>query len=387
MVLWATWYSRTRSATLSQTAFHVPGLAVGIVVAAISAFIFLGGKKYIVSVTEKVVPVMAVLYVLGSLIVLVVNWRNLGTAFAQIFVLAFDPQAMAGGVAGVTVREAIRFGVARGLFSNEAGMGSTPHAHALAKVEHPCDQGVVAMIGVFIDTFVVLTMTALVIPLHRLHLPHGRKRRPADRRSSRTGGLQLCLRRIRQRVHRAICMLFFAFSTIIGWYFFGETNVKYLFGKKAVPVYAALVIVFVVPGSLMKVDLVWALSDMFNSLMVLPNLIGVLALTAVVVKLSKEHDVLAKARKITENQRPRRTGRTDSAVFRPRSAAADLARRARAETPSPPRTGRESRRTKRTTNAFSPSSSATRQSRACCRSERQAGVDVNRSAETTRTGL
>lgn len=126
---------------------------------------------------------MAVLYVLGSLIVLIVNWRNLGTAFAQIFVLAFDPQAMAGGVAGVTVREAIRFGVARGLFSNEAGMGSTPHAHALAKVEHPCDQGVVAMIGVFIDVRRPHDDGSRH-SLHRLHLPHGRKRHAADRRSS-----------------------------------------------------------------------------------------------------------------------------------------------------------------------------------------------------------
>lgn len=274
-----------------QTAFHVPGLAVGIAVAAVAAIIFLGGKKRIASVTEKIVPVMAVLYVLGSLIVLAVNWRNLGTAFAQIFVLAFDPQAMAGGVAGTTVREAIRFGVARGLFSNEAGMGSTPHAHALAKVEHPCDQGVVAMIGVFIDTFVVLTMTALVI------LSTG------SISLTDANGVPLTAAPLAQaafnsvfgdfgNIFIAICMLFFAFSTIIGWYFFGETNVRYLFGRKAVPVYTALVIVFVILGSLMKVNLVWSLSDMFNSLMVLPNLIGVLALSGLIVKLSREHDAL-----------------------------------------------------------------------------------------------
>ena len=272
-----------------QTAFHVPGLAVGIVVAIFAAIIFLGGKKRIAAVTEKIVPVMAVLYVLGSLIVLAVNWRNLGTAFAQIFVLAFDPQAMAGGVAGITVREAIRFGVARGLFSNEAGMGSTPHAHALAKVKHPCDQGVVAMIGVFIDTFIVLTMTALVIlSTGALSLTDA-------------NGAPLTAAPLAQaafntvfgsfgNIFIAVCMLFFAFSTIIGWFFFGETNVKYLFGKRAVPVYSALVIVFVILGSIMKVDLVWSLSDMFNGLMVLPNLIGVLALTGVVVLLSREHD-------------------------------------------------------------------------------------------------
>ncbi len=272
-----------------QTAFHVPGIAVGIVVAIFAAFIFLGGKKRIAAVTEKIVPVMAVLYVLGSLVVLIVNWRNLGTAFAQIFVIAFDPQAMAGGVAGITVREAIRFGVARGLFSNEAGMGSTPHAHALAKVKHPCDQGVVAMIGVFIDTFIVLTMTALVIlSTGALSLTDA-------------NGAPLTAAPLAQaafntvfgsfgNIFIAVCMLFFAFSTIIGWFFFGETNVKYLFGKRAVPVYSALVIVFVILGSIMKVDLVWSLSDMFNGLMVLPNLIGVLALTGVVVFLSREHD-------------------------------------------------------------------------------------------------
>ena len=272
-----------------QTAFHVPGIAVGIVVAIFAAFIFLGGKKRIAAVTEKIVPVMAVLYVLGSLVVLIVIWRNLGTAFAQIFVLAFDPQAMAGGVAGITVREAIRFGVARGLFSNEAGMGSTPHAHALAKVKHPCDQGVVAMIGVFIDTFIVLTMTALVIlSTGALSLTDA-------------NGAPLTAAPLAQaafntvfgsfgNIFIAVCMLFFAFSTIIGWFFFGETNVKYLFGKRAVPVYSALVIVFVILGSIMKVDLVWSLSDMFNGLMVLPNLTGVLALTGVVVFLSREHD-------------------------------------------------------------------------------------------------
>ena len=276
-----------------QTAFHVPGLAVGIVVAVIAAFIFFGGKKYIASVTEKVVPIMAVLYVAGSLVVLAVNWRNLGTAFAQIFVLAFDPQAMAGGVAGTTVREAIRFGVARGLFSNEAGMGSTPHAHALAKVEHPCDQGVVAMIGVFIDTFVVLTMTALVILSTGSVSLTDAKGAPLTAAPLAQAAFNSVFGEF-GNVFIAICMLFFAFSTIIGWYFFGETNVKYLFGKKAVPVYAALVLVFVILGSLMKVDLVWSLSDMFNSLMVLPNLIGMLAMSAVIVKLSREHDVLRK---------------------------------------------------------------------------------------------
>ncbi len=266
-----------------QTAFGINPLIVGILVAAVAAFIFLGGAQRISAVTEKIVPVMAVFYVLGSLVILVVNYRHILAAFQQIFVLAFSPQAIAGGVVGATVQKAVRYGVARGLFSNEAGMGSTPHAHARAKVKHPCEQGVVAMIGVFIDTFVVLTLTALVI------LTTGAL-------SSGKDGAELAQQAFNSvfgsfgNVFIAICMLFFAFSTIIGWYFFGEVNVRHLFGKKAVKPYAALVVLFIVLGSVMKVQLVWNLSDMFNGLMVIPNLIGVLALSGVVVSLCRRYE-------------------------------------------------------------------------------------------------
>ena len=146
-----------------HNAFGMSHLAVGIVVAVIAAFIFLGGVQRIAAVTEKIVPIMAAFYIVGCVVILVMNYKTLPNAFTQIFVLAFNPQAMAGGVAGVTVQQAMRFGVARGLFSNEAGMGSTPHAHALAKVNHPREQGAVAILGVFIDTFVVLTLTGLVL--------------------------------------------------------------------------------------------------------------------------------------------------------------------------------------------------------------------------------
>ena len=144
-------------------AFGVNKLIVGIIIAAISAFIFLGGMKRIASVTEKMVPIMAALYIVGSLVVIIANIKNIPNVFYQIFVGAFNPTAVLGGAAGITVKAAMRFGVARGLFSNEAGMGSTPHAHAVAKVDKPEEQGIVAMIGVFLDTFVVLTLTALVI--------------------------------------------------------------------------------------------------------------------------------------------------------------------------------------------------------------------------------
>ena len=161
-----------------HNAFGVSKLAVGIVVAVIAAFIFLGGVKRLASVTEKLVPAMAVCSTfVGCVGILISRWQLLPNAFEQIFVLAFQPQAIAGGVAGVTVREAMRYGVARGLFSNEAGMGSTPHAHALAKVDKPQDQGIIAMIGVFFDTFVVLSLTALVI-ITSGTLPTGHERHP-----------------------------------------------------------------------------------------------------------------------------------------------------------------------------------------------------------------
>ncbi|WP_294449452.1 sodium:alanine symporter family protein [uncultured Gemmiger sp.] len=263
-----------------HNAFGVNKLAVGAVVAVIAAFIFLGGVKRLAFVTEKLVPIMAVFYIVGCLIILVMRWNLIPNAFAQIFVLAFEPQAIAGGIAGVTVREAMRYGVARGLFSNEAGMGSTPHAHALAKVEHPQDQGVIAMIGVFFDTFVILTLTALVVITSGL-IPTGLQ------------GTALTQGAFNQSfgafgdVFIAICMLFFAFSTIIGWYFFGEVNFKALFGKKMLPVYSVIVVLFVLVGSALKVDLVWELSDFFNGLMVIPNLIGLLALSGLVVRIHK----------------------------------------------------------------------------------------------------
>ncbi len=264
-------------------AFGVNKLIVGIIIAAISAFIFLGGMKRIASVTEKMVPIMAALYIVGSLVVIIANIKNIPNVFYQIFVGAFNPTAVLGGAAGITVKAAMRFGVARGLFSNEAGMGSTPHAHAVAKVDKPEEQGIVAMIGVFLDTFVVLTLTALVI-LSTNSLGSG---------AEGVALAQLAFSKVFGNfggVFIAICLLFFAFSTIIGWYFFGEQNIKYLFGQKAVKIYALLVVIFVVIGSTLKVDLVWNLSDLFNGIMVFPNLLALLALSGLVVAISKGKD-------------------------------------------------------------------------------------------------
>lgn len=263
-----------------NTAFGIPKIAMGIIVAVISLFVFTGGMKRIAKVTELIVPIMAAFYIVGSLIVIFANVTAIPTAFHDIIVGAFKPAAVAGGAMGATLKLAVQKGVARGLFSNEAGMGSTPHAHAVAKVDHPVEQGFVAMIGVFIDTFVILNLTALVI------ITTG----------SRTTGLtgaqlsQYAFSTLYGKfgeIFIAICMLFFAFSTIIGWYFFGEANIRYLFGAKAVKIYSIIVCICVALGSLQEVDLVWNMADCFNSMMVIPNAIALVALSGLV---KKTHD-------------------------------------------------------------------------------------------------
>ena len=272
-----------------NTAFGAPMIVVGIICAIIAAFIFLGGVGRIASVTEKVVPIMALFYMAGCIVILCINHAAIIPAFKSIFVAAFDPQAILGGAAGITVRQAMRYGVARGLFSNEAGMGSTPHAHALAKVKRPQDQGEIAIVSVFIDTFIVLTLTAMVILTSGMlnpGAPDGLQgtelAQAAFKASLGSAGMAFV----------AICMLFFAFSTIIGWYFFGEQNVKAMFGHKAVKVYAAIVVICIVIGSALHVDLVWNLSDLFNGLMVFPNLIALLALSGLVAKAAHDKDIM-----------------------------------------------------------------------------------------------
>ena len=226
---------------------------------------------------------MALLYIVGCLIILFTHLPGVAEAFKNIFVGAFSPRSVAGGMLGVTVQKAMRYGVARGLFSNEAGMGSTPHAHATADVKHPADQGIIAMMGVFIDTFIILTLTALVI------LSTGVWNNGLTGAALAQSAFDLAFGSFGE-IFIAICMLFFAFTTIVGWYYFGEVNVRHLFGKKAVKFYAILVVAFVILGSTLKVDLVWNMSDMFNGLMVLPNLIGLLACTLTIYRITKEYE-------------------------------------------------------------------------------------------------
>ena len=274
-----------------QTAFGVPSWIVGIVLVAICAFIFLGGVQRLASVTEKVVPIMAAIFLLGGLIVLIVRIKYVPATIGMIFKYAFQPQAIIGGGFGYAIKTAISQGAKRGLFSNEAGMGSTPHAHALANVDCPHDQGVVAMIGVFIDTFVVLTLNALVI-ISTLYTADG------PLASGYVGDVTGVLGKANLaqtafgvvfgesagNMFVAVCLFFFAFSTILSWNLFGKINVSYLFGKKSTVVYTVLALVFIFLGTMMSNDLVWELSDMFNNLMVIPNAVALFALTSLVVK-------------------------------------------------------------------------------------------------------
>ncbi len=273
-----------------QTAFGVPSWIVGIVLVVICGFIFLGGVQRLAAVTEKLVPVMAVIFLAGGLVVLVMRASYIPATFAMIFKYAFEPQAIIGGSFGYALKEAISQGAKRGLFSNEAGMGSTPHAHAQANVTDPHDQGVVAMIGVFMDTFVVLTLNALVI-ISTLYTPDGPLAgcgaAAASTTLNKTNLAQTAFGSVMGAnagaMFVAVCLFFFAFSTILSWNLFGKINVIYLFGKKSVPVYSAIALVFIFLGTLMSNDLVWEMTDMFNNLMVIPNAIGLFALTSVVV--------------------------------------------------------------------------------------------------------
>ena len=220
---------------------------------------------------------MAALYVIGGLVLIILNITHIPHVLQMIVVCAFDPSAMGGGALGITVQQAIRYGVARGLFSNEAGMGSTPHAHARATAKNPHEQGLTAMISVFIDTFIVLNMTVFAVL-------------STDALASGKDGIALTQAAFTSvfggfgDIFVAICLFFFAFSTILGWHFFGAVNVKYLFGQTAVKIYSCIVLIFIVVGSTQKVSLVWELSDFFNGMMVIPNALALLALTGVVVR-------------------------------------------------------------------------------------------------------
>ena len=279
-----------------ETAFGIPSWIAGIALVVIAGFIFLGGMDRLASVTEKVVPIMAAFYLLGGLVIFFANITKVPEAFGLIFKYAFAPQAIIGGAFGAAIKKAVSQGAKRGLFSNEAGMGSTPHAHAQANVKDPHEQGTVAMIGVFIDTFVVLTITAMtvVITLYTKGgiLADGTIPDAVNKTNLAQIAFGNLLGETGGNMFIAIALFFFAFSTVLGWNMFGKINVAYLFGKNAksekiaTTVYTIISLVFIFLGTIASNDLVWELSDMFNQLMVIPNVIGLIACSGIVVSVT-----------------------------------------------------------------------------------------------------
>ena len=273
-----------------HNATGIPTYVVGILITIIAGIIFIGGVSRIASVTEKCVPIMTVIYLLGGIIVLCCRITFIPEAFAMIFKFAFTPYAVIGGGVGAALKTAISQGAKRGLFSNEAGMGSTPHAHALANVKTPHEQGVTAMVGVFIDTFVVLTLTALVL-ISTLYAGNGELLNGNPNQLDKSNMLATGISAIFTNgsvglqiasIFIAVCLTFFAFSTIVSWNLFGKINFTYVFGKKSTIVYSILSLAFILLGSFLKNDLVWELTDFFNYLMVLPNALALIALSNLV---------------------------------------------------------------------------------------------------------
>ena len=286
-----------------QNAFGVPAWIIGLILVVICGFIFLGGVKRLASVCEKLVPIMAAVFLGGGLIILIFRIQYIPATFGMIFRYAFQPQAIIGGAFGAALKAAISQGAKRGLFSNEAGMGSTPHAHAQANVKHPHEQGIVAMIGVFIDIFVVLTLNALVI-ISTLYTADG----PLAECGAAAASTTINKANLAQTAFGtvfgtnigamfvAICLFFFAFSTILSWNMFGKINVIYLFGEKnakiSTTVYTVIAMIFIFLGTIMSNDLVWELTDAFNYLMVIPNALALFALTRMVTKSVQEADTM-----------------------------------------------------------------------------------------------
>ncbi|WP_163338407.1 sodium:alanine symporter family protein [Desulfopila sp. IMCC35008] len=263
-----------------EATFSVPPLATGIVLMICTAAVVLGGIKSIGRVTSILVPIMIVLYVIGAMYIILVNISGVPAALAFIVKQAFNPTAATGGFAGATIMMAIRFGVARGVFSNESGLGSAPIAAAAAQTKHPVTQALVSMTQTFIDTIIVCTMTGLVLILTGLW-------------SSGDTGAELTTKAFAAGMPGGayvvtLGIILFAYSTMLGWCYYGEKSIEYLFGVKSILPYRIVFICFIGLGAVAKLSFVWNLSDTLNGLMAIPNLIGLLLLTPVVVSETKK---------------------------------------------------------------------------------------------------
>ncbi len=273
--------SNSVAASLEVT-FGVGKLGVGIILAVLAAFVIIGGIKRIGSVTEKLVPFMAGFYILGAIAIIARNAGQIPHAFGLIFGSAFTGTAAVGGFTGAVIAQAVRFGIARGVFTNEAGLGSSPIAHAAATTDHPVRQGLWGVFEVFVDTLIICSLTAFAILTSGVW---------------ETGetGAALTTMAFRQGLPGewggyivSIGILLFAFSTILGWEYYGERCAEYLFGPRIIIFYKVLWIPFIVVGAIGGLELLWDIADTLNGLMAIPNLIGVVALSGIVIRLTKE---------------------------------------------------------------------------------------------------
>ena len=267
-------------------AFGLPPLSAGLATAALCLPVFLGGMERMASFSAKLAPIMTGLYLLGAFFALASRRQLILPALQGILLGAFRPQALAGGLAGVTVKKAFRLGVSRGLFSNEAGMGSAPHAHALARADHPAQQGYVAMLGVFIDTFIVLTLTALVILTSGVYTPGG----PVQGAALTQAGFSVSFGSF-GAPFIALCLFFFAYSSILGWHFFGAANLRFLFGNRGLGLYQAGACLCILLGAVTQTERMWELTDLCMGLAAPLNLLALLRLAPQAAALTRDYDV------------------------------------------------------------------------------------------------
>lgn len=277
-------FSQVNSITASlETSFGLAPQLVSIVTAISIAFFIFGGIEKISDVSTKVVPFMAILYILASITVLAVHWNQLLPTLALVFKSAFTPAAAVGGFVGATVKEAIQRGIARGVFSNESGLGSAPIAAAAAKSDNPVEQGLISMTGTFIDTLIICSLTGLSILVTGQWTTEGLAGAPLTQAAfatvfGNTGSIAL-----------TISLVLFAFTTILGWSYYGERCIEFLFGTKSILLYRLLFVAMVALGGFLKLDLIWTIADIVNGLMALPNLIALLALSPVIIKETRQY--------------------------------------------------------------------------------------------------
>ncbi len=254
-----------------SSALGIPSAAVGALLLVLCGLVFLGGADRIVSVAEKMVPIMAAVFILICMIIIFLRIDYIPQTFSLIFKCAFKPSAVLGGGVGYTLKLAVSQGVKRGLFSNEAGMGSTPYAHAQAQVSDPHEQGVVAMIGVFIDTFVILTLTAVVMISVFMSESGYLINEGVNENNMMQIAVSSVMGDIAGKTITSMALFLFGYASILGWDLFGKINFEYLFGKKSTFLYYMTALVFVFVGACFKSELMWSLADFFNSVMIIPN--------------------------------------------------------------------------------------------------------------------